>query len=82
MNDLVWTREKPTAPGFWFYRLSPPQGRTQVAELAYLPITCGEKLMVHFANGYSQRLDNFQEQSIDALNGEWSGPIPLPREAT
>jgi hypothetical protein len=70
MNELVWTRAKPTTPGFYFWRASPNE--TPVCSLVYLdPVT--SVLKVENPLG--------ADMQISKTRREWSGPIPLPREA-
>lgn len=72
MNELVWTREKPTPENigdtFWYrhFNVKPPQ--------------CVRVFACHRGELWFGLFG--QEHSVALAKGEWAGPIPLPREAT
>lgn len=66
---LVWSTEKPTVAGPWWYQQE--QGYGCVVETRRDRATGA--LMAHFTNG--------RKETVESLRGEWTGPIPFPREA-
>ncbi|WP_413935987.1 hypothetical protein [Nitrospira sp. BLG_1] len=66
MDRLVWTRERPTVPGWYWYR-----DMTTVPRVVSL-IQDGYGLVVYGIEEYCNRLYE--------VRGEWAGPIPPPEE--
>lgn len=68
MPNLTWTRERPTAPGWYWWREkihTCPDWIVRVVEIIEYPIGT----LYVMGHGLSTRLD-----------GEWAGPIPQPEE--
>lgn len=70
---LCWTKERPTTPGWYWWRAW-RGGTAVVTEVCYsIPVT-GEKRL------YAQFVDCTKALYIDQFEGEWAGPIPEPKE--
>lgn len=71
MTDLKWTTERPTQPGFYFYRADESDDPT-VCQLT--DINKGRDWYVHWLGlsdgGYL----------CDLHGDQWSGPLPVPEE--
>lgn len=65
----TWTKDKPTQPGWYWYR-SP---RPTLVVVCYIEIGLRDNC-VSFA--YGERY-----QAMSEMEGEWAGPIPEPMEA-
>ena len=66
MSELTWTSEKPTAPGWYWWRS--PTDRVMICDVyewdyMFFVTTIGEPLRV------------------GGMAGQWAGPIPEPVEA-
>ena len=72
---LTWTREKPTTPGWYWWRLSP---QTKKEDLVIFQVFFGVKTQRWYAQGGPRPEDIFP---VYTIHGEWAGPIPLPTEA-
>lgn len=68
---LVWTMEKPKAPGwYWYHRyFSSPR----IVQLMYRGLDT-DRLVVSFAG-------NEENEWVEDMVGWWAGPIPIPEEA-
>ena len=68
MNTLVWTTDKPTVPGWYWWRVS--FGRT--------PTT------LFISRDHIHENDVFTAGALvmflREVPGEWAGPVPLPEE--
>lgn len=67
---LAWTIEKPTTPGFYFYR---EDGEVYVCEITKE----GKRLLcvvadVHPPDGIDPR------EMLENIDGEWAGPLEVP----
>lgn len=67
---LVWTMEKPKAPGwYWYHRyFSSPR----IVQLMYRGLDT-DRLVVSFAG-------NEEDEWVEDMVGRWAGPIPIPEE--
>lgn len=67
---LVWTMEKPKAPGwYWYHRyFSSPR----IVQLMYRGLDT-DRLVVSFAG-------NEENEWVEDMVGWWAGPIPIPEE--
>lgn len=65
---MKWTTEKPTAPGWYWYR-------SIVCE-----VTRYTRVVEVFPNGKVSDGSLFPMDHVDKFNGEWAGPIPEPEE--
>lgn len=68
---LVWTKEPPTVPGwYWYHRyFSSPR----IVQLMYRGLDT-DRLVVSFAG-------NEENEWVEDMVGWWAGPIPIPEEA-
>ncbi len=68
VRPLRWSAEKPTVPGWYWWRNKTPNGGyiTDMLEV-------GEQLTVY--NDQTHK-----SHSVDEFQGEWAGPIPEPGE--
>lgn len=68
---LVWTKEPPTVPGwYWYHRyFSSPR----IVQLMYRGLDT-DRLVVSFAG-------NEENEWVEDMVGWWAGPIPMPEEA-
>jgi hypothetical protein len=66
MSELIWTKERPKEPGWYWWRGD-----------WYGP----EVLQVYLLNGPDTDQLAIDETEIERHDGEWAGPIPLPQEA-
>ena len=64
---MIWTKEKPTKPGWYWWRLH--SGPT-----AYK----GMREIIRHGNLLQWRLSDGDLQAIPECDGFWSGPIPPP----
>lgn len=67
--QLTWTKEKPTVAGWYWWRFD----KTSQKAIMQIGICNDGSLMEFGDNGPMLAAVNF--------NGQWSGPIPLPKEA-
>ena len=65
MDELVWTKDKPTKAGYYWYR----EARTYVVEVCFVR---GERIVYKCGHDC--------DKDLSELAGEWAGPIPEPRE--
>lgn len=71
---LVWSIEKPTVAGwYWWNGRCHDEDSPQIVEIFTMETQAGSTLGISFNSDYYIRLD--------AVTGEWAGPIPFPREA-
>lgn len=70
-QGLVWTKEPPTVPGwYWYHRyFSSPR----IVQLMYRGLDT-DRLVVSFAG-------NEENEWVEDMVGWWAGPIPIPEEA-
>ena len=61
---MIWTREKPTMPGWYWYR-----------EDKYAWIT-----YVYESNSGLRVSEMFEGKPVNAYAGKWAGPIEEPKE--
>ena len=74
--DLVWTREAPTVEGYFWHRWPlPKSGRT----VEMLRVVRRHGALVAWIPDESPGIIPIEQFRDDC---EWSGPIPLPKEAT
>jgi hypothetical protein len=70
--QAVWTTNKPTVAGYWWYRL-----KDKFEESPVLVEGNGSEVEPFIVQwGYDE------EHLVDEMGGEWAGPLPMPREAT
>ncbi len=79
MDDLEWTRDKPTEPGFYFYR-PPGTSNPDHVWVAQVNETTGSGLFFSVASfGLVENLITHQPVSEKGIRrGFWWGPIPSP----
>ena len=65
MSELKWTRKKPTKPGWYWYRGQCDGHTVEV---------------IHFIDddGEGPYLATSDDLAIDAMDGEWAGPVEPP----
>jgi hypothetical protein len=72
MTELVWTKDKPTVPGWYWWRRN---GDAQILE-------------VSVGGGRNDRCRLWVRRGdeaairVDDLNGDWAGPLDPPKEAS
>lgn len=65
----AWTRERPTAPGWYWHRLTGCAPEVvRITGTIHSPLLCWVR--------------NSQAVLVSDMDGEWSGPIPAPAEVT
>lgn len=69
MNDLTWTKVKPTVPG-WYWLRAPKHGWRDSVVLLERDGNDGELYMPDDDSTF-----------VNEIDGEWAGPIPMPKEA-
>ena len=70
---LRWTREKPTAPG-WYWM----QSKTQSATIVRVDTSVDDNLCVDGLEDFD--CEAWQDDLGTMAGGEWAGPIPEPGE--
>lgn len=70
-QGLVWTMEKPKAPGWYWYTQS-DFSRPRIVQLMYRGLDT-DRLVVSFAG-------NEENEWVEDMVGWWAGPIPMPEE--
>lgn len=76
-GEVVWTTEKPTKPGWYWWR---PRDRSSTHTVKVLSASTKQtKLIGYWLNGILQDRHHY----VDAMLGEWSSEtIPEPKEPT
>lgn len=69
---LVWTKEPPTVPGWYWYTQS-DFSRPRIVQLMYRGLDT-DRLTASFAG-------NEEDEWVEDMVGRWAGPIPMPEEA-
>lgn len=69
MSELVWTTEKPTEQGEYWWRYD----RHSAKCFVHVTAIKGDLYAWSNALGYEE---------VMKWNGEWAGPIPAPKELT
>jgi hypothetical protein len=69
METLTWTTDKPTEPGFWWYR----KHQTHAPSLLETYIALNRQLYTRFCDGSGSRYP------VETFDGEWAGPLEPPR---
>lgn len=69
---LVWTKEPPTVPGWYWYTQS-DFSRPRIVQIMYRGLDT-DRLVVSFAG-------NEENEWVEDMVGWWAGPIPMPEEA-
>lgn len=73
---MNWTTEKPTAPGwYWFREILHDQSGTRT------PGVVGE-IIERQGHFFFLRREHYLEPNVNELNGEFAGPIPRPVDLT
>ncbi len=74
MAPLKWTREKPTAEGWYWYRWADASAFEGVStsEIGYVDRNDSGSTQFHEADGPCL---------VSSLKGWWSGPIPTPEDS-
>lgn len=73
---LKWTREKPTEPGWYWWRFEKnivPHMVYVVHESTMRPVQT-DRMLILYPNSK-------KELDVETRGGEWAGPIPEPEEA-
>lgn len=70
MTRLVWSKEKPTVPGWYWWR---KKGTTERAICQIEQPVNSKYLWVYCVTGFRMELPS--------CFGEWAGPLPEPEEA-
>lgn len=68
---LVWTKERPTVPGWYWYTQS-DFSRPRIVQLMYRGLDT-DRLTASFAG-------NEEDEWVEDMVGRWAGPIPMPEE--
>lgn len=68
---LVWTKEPPTVPGWYWYTQS-DFSRPRIVQLMYRGLDT-DRLTASFAG-------NEEDEWVEDMVGRWAGPIPIPEE--
>jgi hypothetical protein len=71
MAELVWTKDKPTEPGWYWFR------HEHIA-----PWIAHVELLCRFGKAPFLAVRMQSIHTLDKFDGEWAGPIPQPKEAT
>lgn len=69
---LVWTKERPTVPGWYWYTQS-DFSRPRIVQIMYRGLDT-DRLTASFAG-------NEEDEWVEDMVGRWAGPIPIPEEA-
>ena len=69
---LVWTKEPPTVPGWYWYTQS-DFSRPRIVQIMYRGLDT-DRLVVSFAG-------NEENEWVEDMVGWWAGPILIPEEA-
>lgn len=67
---LVWTKEPPTVPGWYWYQCC--FSRPRIAQIMYRGLDT-DRLTASFAG-------NEEDEWVEDMVGRWAGPIPIPEE--
>lgn len=68
---LVWTKEPPTVPGWYWYTQS-DFSRPRIVQLMYRGLDT-DRLTASLAG-------NEEDEWVEDMVGRWAGPIPIPEE--
>ena len=68
---LVWTKERPTVPGWYWYTQS-DFSRPRIVQLMYRGLDT-DRLTASLAG-------NEEDEWVEDMVGRWAGPIPIPEE--
>lgn len=68
---LVWTKEPPTVPG-WYWYTQRDFSRPRIVQLMYRGLDT-DRLTASFAG-------NEEDEWVEDMVGRWAGPIPMPEE--
>ena len=68
---LVWTKEPPTVPGWYWYTQS-DFSRPRIVQIMYRGLDT-DRLTASFAG-------NEEDEWVEDMVGRWAGPIPMPEE--
>lgn len=68
---LVWTKEPPTVPGWYWYTQS-DFSRPRIVQIMYRGLDTDR--MIAFFVG------NEEDEWVEDMVGRWAGPIPMPEE--
>lgn len=82
MSDLVWTTEKPTKPGAYWFRGEDGLRLCYLKPDTYLDLTAMEELttLEVCSIKVGRTLGTFCQGEISKWSGEWAGPIAEPKE--
>lgn len=69
-QGLVWTKERPTVPGWYWYQCC--FSRPRIAQIMYRGLDT-DRLTASFAG-------NEEDEWVEDMVGRWAGPIPIPEE--
>lgn len=64
-EKLTWTSTKPSKPGFWWWNKGHEQVVVEIYEVAGVL--------------YVDSTDEMKQIQLSKLDGQWAGPIPVPR---
>lgn len=70
-QGLVWTMEKPKAPGWYWYTQS-DLSRPRIVQLMYRGLDT-DRLTASFTG-------KEEDEWVEDMVGRWAGPIPMPEE--
>ena len=70
-QGLVWTKEPPTVPG-WYWYIQLPSSSPCIVQLLYRGLDT-YRLKASFAG-----IED--DEYVEDLEGQWAGPIPMPEE--
>lgn len=70
MSPLRWTSDKPTAPGWYWYRGAHTSNRAEV-------VSVGEMLQGRPLHAWFNETD-MENYSVEELDGQFAGPIQEP----
>lgn len=68
---LVWTKEPPTVPG-WYWYTQRDFSRPRIVQIMYRGLDT-DRLTASFAG-------NEEDEWVEDMVGRWAGPIPMPEE--
>ena len=68
---LVWTKEPPTVPG-WYWYTQRDFSRPRIVQIMYRGLDT-DRLTASFAG-------NEEDKWVEDMVGRWAGPIPMPEE--
>ena len=69
-QGLVWTKERPTVPGWYWYQCC--FSRPRIAQIMYRGLDT-DRLTASFAG-------NEEDEWVEDMVVRWAGPIPMPEE--